>query len=144
MSRNTQFYSQNNHSVVVSAADGSWSRVLKDFMEGDCIEWEPNGDRVTVTEGFDRAAISFSSAKSGQIRAHLKPTSSDVGFLTKVFNLNRTQPQLLNVVITTGVNETHKLFNAGVFKGAGNTGGTIMTERLFTFVGEELNEDESE
>lgn len=145
MSRNTQFYSQVNHSVVVAAADGTWSRVLKDFEGDECIGWEPNSEQVSVTEGFDGSRISFGSTAAGKIIVKLKPTSSDVGFLTKLYNLRKTVPQLVNVTITTGVNEIHKMRNAGVSKsGANNTGGPTMSGREWMFIGEELVEDESE
>jgi hypothetical protein len=145
MARNTQFYSQANHSVVVTAADGSWSRVLKDFDGDEAIGWEPNStDRVSVTEGFDQARISFSSGTAGKMTVKLKPTSSDVGFLTRIYNLRTSVPQLVNVTITSGVNEIHTLINAGVNKEGSNTGGTTMSSRTFTFIGEQLKEDESE
>lgn len=144
MSRNTQFYSQATHSVVVAAADGSWSRVLKDFAPEDCIGWEPNAERVAVAEGFDTSRVSFSSGTAGKITVKLKPTSSDVGFLTRIYNLRKTVPQLVIVTITTGVNEVHRLINAGINKAANTTGAPAMAEREFQFIGEDLTEDESE
>lgn len=145
MSRNTQFYSQANHSVLITAASGfGVNRVLKDFASGNCIGFKPNSDAVAVTEGFDGARISFSTTSAGQIIVKLKPTSSDVGFLTRLYNLRKTNPVLLNVTITTGVNEIHKLINCGINVAGGDTGDNTMSEREFQFTGEELKMDESE
>lgn len=145
MSRNTKFYSQAKCSVIVAAADGSWSRTLKDFAEGDdVIAWKPNGEKVTITDGFDQAGISISSAKSGSITVKLKSTSADVGALTKIYNLHQTAPQLVTVSIVTGVETNEKLIDAAVdIPDGGSTGGTKMTDYTFIFKGKQLSMDES-
>jgi hypothetical protein len=145
MARNTKFYSQAKCSVIVAASDGSWSRTLKDFAEGDdCIAWKPTGEKVTITEGFDQAGISISSGKSGSVTVKLKPTSADVGALTKIYNLHRTAPQLVTVSIVTGVEENVKLIDAAVdMSDGGGTGGTKMADVSIAFKGKELNMDES-
>ena len=140
MARNKRYYNQKTHTVVVG------DRTLQDFAEGDSISWEPlNADKVTVVEGFDGARLSFSSSRAGKITVKLKPTSPDVGWLTAQVRLNSTDnPPVFNVTINTGVKERHSLINAGILKAGGATGGPSMTEREFTFVGEDLMEDESE
>jgi len=143
MPRNTQFYSQRKCSVVING--GSWSRTLKDFMGEEAIGWAPNStERVQVHEGFDKSAISISSGRSGKITVLLKPTSPDVGALNKIYHLHRTNPQLLQVSIVTGVEEIIKLKNAAITVDAGKTGGPAMSGVGFTFIGEEINLDESE
>ena len=143
--RNTTFYSQAKNSVVVSAADGTWSRVIKDYYEGDdAISWEPNAERVAVTEGLDKSALSLSSGRAGKITIKLKPTSPDCGALTRLYNMRLTTPQLVNVSIVTGVDEQHSLGNAFVNVSGGSTGGTTMQARDFVFTGEDLRLDESE
>lgn len=143
MSRNTQFYSQADHSVIIAAADGSFSHRVQDFADGDCIGWEPLAARVGATEGFDATRISFSSATGGRIILRLKPTSPSIGFLTRLFNLNRTQPQLINCTIYSGVKEIHSLSRGGVDKARNDTGAAVMAMREFTVTGENLTEDES-
>jgi len=45
MSRNNLYYSQGEHSVIVSASDGSFRKPITDFNEGDdAISVEPLGD----------------------------------------------------------------------------------------------------
>lgn len=145
MGRNIQYYSQSKNSVVVTPVGGGWSRSLKDFFEGDdAIAWEPNAERITVTEGFDKSAISMSSGSAGKVTVKLKPTSPDVGLLNKLYNLNRTNPQLLNVSIVTGVEEIVKLNNCAVNVTGTSSGGATMVARTFEFIGEEMNLDESE
>ena len=134
--RQRQYYSQTTHSVTVYAADGSYSRILQDFAEGDAIAWEPTlADKVAVQDGFDSSKLSIAASRSGKITIKLKPTSPDVGFLTNLSQLNWTNPQIVNVAITTGVNEVHHLYAAAVNKGGGATGGPTMSEREFHFVG---------
>lgn len=139
--RNTQYYSQKKHSVIVKGPFGS--RVLTDFDGDNAISWEYlNADKVQVTEGFDGSRLSFSSGKAGQIGVVLKPTSIDVGWLNSLINdqLNGLSA-LLEVQITTGVNETHRLVRCGIKKEGNETGGPTMTGRKYIFVGEELLED---
>lgn len=145
MPRNTQYYSQATHSVSIGAVDNSWGPfTLQDFAEGDSIEWTPNvADKVAVMDGFDKSGLSVSSSRSGKITIKLKPTSPWVGFLTSAYQKNKTQPQIMNVAITTGVNEIHTLTNCGVNKEGGKSGAATMSERGFSFVGTELIEDES-
>jgi hypothetical protein len=145
MARNTKFYSQAKCSVLVAASDGSWSRTLKDFAEGDdVIAWKPLTDRVTVTEGLDKSGISISSGRAGTVEIKLRPTSPDVGALNKVYNAHRTSPQLVTVSIVSGVEEQVKLVDAAVDTGGGGTGGANMGSVTFTFKGKELTQDESE
>lgn len=145
MARNTQYYSQVKNSVIIAAADQSWSRNLKDYFEGDdVIAWEPNAERVALTEGLDKSGISISSGSGGKVSVKLKPTSADVGALNKIYNLNRSEPQLLDVSIVTGVEEIVKLNNAAVNAVGSSSGGATMQARTFEFVGGELILDESE
>lgn len=140
--KNTQYYSQKTHSVVIKSSKG-WTRVLKDFDGDNCISWEYlNADKVQVVEGMDGSRLSFACGKAGQISVTLKPTSPDVGFLNAILaNQLDGMPELLDISITTGVNEIHTLIHSGVKKEGGETGGPTMTGRKYTFVGEELKED---
>lgn len=143
MSRNTKFYSQAKCSVIVT--DGVWSRTLKDFAEGDdVIAWKPLAERVNITEGLDKSGISISSGRAGTVEIKLRPTSPDVGALTKVYQLHRTAPQLVTVSIVSGVEEQVKLADAAIDMGGGGTGGPNMGSVTFTFKGKELTQDESE
>lgn len=142
MARNTIYYSQSKNSVVVSGDGGS--RTIKDFAEGDSIEWAPNTGRITLTEGLDKSAISISSAIGGKITVTLKPTSGDAGYLNSLANRNRTQPTLLKVTIISGTEEQVVLTNAAVHCDGGTSGGASMSTRKFEFTGTELIHDESQ
>ena len=145
MGRNTQFYNQANHSVVVAANDGSFSIPLKDFAEGDdVISIEPIGDRVALSQGFDKSVLSFSSTDGGQVMVKLKPTSPDVGFLDQLFNRQRTQPTLLNITIASGVDDVVVLREAGIMKESYQIGGPTAQPRGYIFIGAELDYDESQ
>lgn len=132
--RNVFYYSQANHSVVVG------DRVMTDFAEGDAISWEDlAADKVAATEGLDGARISFSSAKAGKVTIKLKPTSPCIEYLNYLISRQQAGfPQLLTVVIMTGVNEVVTLINCGVNRGSGSTGGPTMVEREYSFVGETI------
>jgi len=143
MGRNTQYYSQGKNSVIIVGSGGS--RVIKDFAEGESITWEPSADRISVTEGLDNAAISIASAKSGKMTINLKATSADCGYLNKIVNKNKTNPQLYKVSIISGTEERITLINAGVHtKSASGSGDVKMSNRSFEFIGTELTFDESE
>lgn len=140
-----QIYNQKNNSVVISAIDGAWSRTIVDYGEGDdVIAWEPQAERVTVMEGLDRAALSVSSGTAGKVTIKLKPTSPDCGFLNKLYNQNRTNPQLVNISIVDGVKENIRLNRAVVNIEGSSSGGTTMQIRSFIFIGEEFLVDEDE
>lgn len=134
MSRNLYYYSQSNHSVVVG------SHIVTDFAEGDAISFEDiTLDKVAVMEGLDGARTSFSASKAGKITVKLKPTSPSIDYLNYLIERQiNGAPRLQEVSITTGVNEVIKLTNAGVQRAAGTTGGPTMTEREFSFVGEQI------
>ena len=145
MARTTTVYSQAIHSVKVAAASGSFSKILRDFAEGDSIAFAPTvTDAVSVTDGFDQSKISVAASRSGKITIKLKPTSPSVGFLTNLALQNRTAPQIVNVTILTGVNETLQLENAGVNMSGGATGADKMSEREFSFIGTVFTPDISE
>ena len=142
MSRNTQYYSQKNHSVILTPANGG-SIVLSDFSADAPIAWGyVSNEKITVTEGFDAARISVASTKAGKITIKLKPTSPQVGYLIRKCNeYKRGILTLFDVSIRTGVNEEHRLHNAAVQHEDSDTGGTTMSDRTFVFIGEELIED---
>lgn len=143
--KNTQFYNQAEHSVVVSASDGSFSRPLRDFAEGDdAIGIEAIGDRVALSQGLDKSIISFSSTDGGQSTIKLKPTSPDIGFLNKLFNSQLKFPQLLDITISTGVRDVVVLKECGINKEAWNSGGPTAQARGFVFIGAKLKYDENE
>lgn len=145
MGRNTQYYSQAKNSVVLYSETGGWNRTLSDYFEGDdAIAWEPNAERVAVTEGLDGAALSISSGKAGKVTVKLKPTSPCCGLLNKLANLNRTAPELVDVSIVTGVEEIVKLSNCVVHAQGASSGGATMQARSYTFTGTELELDEDE
>lgn len=139
MPRNKLYYSQSKHGVAVNGVS------LIDFAGDECIAWEyVNPDKVTVTEGFDASRISVGAGSAGKITVKLKPTSPSVGYLNALAKAARTgYPTLVNVAITTGVNEMHALKNAVVASQGGGSGAPQMSERTFVFTGEELSEDES-
>lgn len=139
MPRNRLYYSQANHSVTVNG------KALQDFAGDECITWEfVNGDKVSVTEGFDGTKLSIGAGSAGRITVKLKPTSPSIGYLTNLAAMARMgNPTLVTVAITTGVNETHHLDNAIVQSQGGGTGGPTMSERTFIFTGETLSEDMS-
>lgn len=136
MPRNTQYYSQAKHSVVVNG------RALTDFDGDECITWEyVNADKVSVTEGFDGSKLSIGAGSAGRITVKLKPTSASIDYLNSLAKAARAgNPTLLNVAITTGVNENHSLVNAIVMAQGGGSGGAQMSARTFVFVGETLQE----
>lgn len=143
--KNTQFYSQAEHSVVIAASDGSFTRSLRDFAEGDdVIGIEPTGDRVALSQGLDKSIVSFSSTDGGQVSIKLKPTSPDIGFLNKLFNNQRRSPILLDITISTGVRDVVTLKECGIMKDAFTTGGPTAQPRGFTFIGAKLDYDEDE
>ena len=145
MARNTQLYSQSKNSVVVYSEAGGWNRTMKDFFEGDdVIAWEPNAERVAVTEGLDGAALSVSSGRAGKITIKLKPTSPCAGLLNKLANLNSSDPQLVDVSIVTGVEEVVKLVNCLVHAEGSSSGGATMQASTFVFTGTKLTLDEDE
>lgn len=134
MARNKYYYSQSNHSVVVG------SHIVTDFAEGDAISFEDvTPDKVAVMEGLDGARTSFSASRAGKITIKLKPTSPSIDHLNYLIERQiNGAPQLQEVSITTGVNEVIKLTNAGIQRGSGSTGGPTMTEREFSFIGEQI------
>lgn len=143
--KNTLFYSQAEHSVVVSASDGSFTRALRDFAEGDdVISVEPIGDRVALSQGLDKSIVSFSSTDGGQAGIKLKPTSPDIGFLNKLFNSQKSAPILLDITISTGVRDVVTLKECGIMKEAFTTGGPTAQPRGFMFLGAKLDYDENE
>ncbi len=145
MPRNINFYGQAKHSVVVQAVDASFSRNVKDFMDGDdSITIEPFGDRVAITQGFDKATMSVASIDGGTISINLKPTSPEVGFFNALFNRQRTTPILVNVTVYDGVEAITSLLNAAISKDARNTGGPTLQGVRFSFMGSSMAFDESE
>ncbi len=145
MPRNSNYYSQAEHSVVISALDGSFRRVITDFAEGDdAIAAEPLGDRVALTEGFDKTALSFSAFRGGQVTLKLKPTSPEVGFINNLFNTQSSSPTPVNITISTGVRDVVTLQNAGVSPESFSTGGPTMQPRGYKFLGAEMKLDENE
>ena len=145
MSRNIQYYSQSKNSVVVYSEAGGWNRTMKDFFEGDdAIAWEPNAERVSVTEGLDGAALSVASGRAGKITIKLKPTSPCCGLLNKLANLNSSDPQLVDVSIVTGVEGIIKLTTCLVHAQGSSSGGTTMQASVFVFTGTKLVLDEDE
>jgi len=143
--KNTEFYSQAEHSVVVSAADGSFTRALRDFAEGDdAIAVEAIGDRVALSQGLDKSVVSFSSTDGGQITIKLKPTSPDIGFLNKLFNAQKSTPVLLDITVSTGVRDVVTLKGAGIQKDGWSSGGPTAQPRGFVFIGGRIDFDENE
>lgn len=132
--RNTFYYSQANHAVTVG------NRVIEDFAEGDAISWEDNTpEAVAVTEGLDGARISFGAGRAGKVTIKLKPTSPTINYLNYLISMQKAGiAAMLPVAITSGVNEVVKLINCGVQRGGAATGGTAMSEREFSFIGETL------
>lgn len=143
MARETRFYNQAAHAVVIAGPD--FRRNLTDFAEGDdAIAAEPTGDRVALTQGFDKSILSFSSVDGGKVTVKLKPTSPEIGLLNKLFNRQRTTPILFDVYITTGVEDQVVLRNCGVMKQAIQSGGPTAQDRTFDFIGTEMDWPEDE
>ena len=142
MSRNTQFYSQKNHSVVITPVSGNGGSVtLQDFAPDAPITWGYiSNDKISVTEGLDASKISVASTKAGKITVKLKPTSPSIAWLTARCNeYKKGDCPLFNIAILTGVNEHVTLKNAAIQRdGDSDTGGATMTDRSFVFIGEEL------
>lgn len=134
MARNVFYYSQSNHTVTVG------NHVVRDFAEGDAISWEDmQPDKVAVTEGLDGARTSFSASRAGKITIKLKPTSPSIDHLNYLIERQiNGSPSLQTVTISTGVNEVITLANCGIQRGTANTGGPTMSEREFSFVGENI------
>ena len=94
---------------------------------------------MTVTEGLDGARISYSASLAGKITIKLKPTSASIDYLNRLIERQTGgSPQMVNVTISTGVQEVVTLINAGVLRGSANTGGPQMAEREYSFVGETI------
>lgn len=148
MSRNTEFYSQVDHQVSISPrSGGGTAHVIKDFFQDDCITWEYiNSDKVQATEGLDGVGLSVAAGRAAKVTVMLKPTSPSVGYITRLFNtLNSAKPIAVDVTISTGVKEVHRLSYAfATPSGGANTGGPTMSARTFVFTGKELTEDESQ
>ena len=134
MARNLLYYSQSKHSVVVG------NHTVHDYAEGDAISWEDmTPDKVAVTEGLDGARTSFSASKAGKITVKLKPTSPSIDYLNYLIERQVSgTPTLVTVTITTGVNEVVTLINCGVQRGSSASGGPTMSEREYSFIGEEI------
>lgn len=134
MARNLLYYSQANHSVTVG------NHVIHDYAEGDAISWEDvTPDKVAVMEGLDGARTSFSASKAGKITVKLKPTSPSIDYLNYLIKQQVSgKPSLVSVSITTGVNEVVSLINCGVQRGSSASGGPAMSEREYSFIGEEI------
>ena len=149
MSRNTRFYSQRDHSVIIRevigiGAGNGFIHTVTDFYEGDdAIGSERIGERVALTQGFDRSVVSFASTDGGQITLKLKPTSASAGFLNGLFNRQKTTPTLLEITETNGVKEVTVLREAGIDKGSEASGGPTMQPLEFTFIGASIEYDEA-
>jgi len=132
--RNVFYYSQANHAVTIG------NRVVEDFAEGDSIGWEDiTPEAVSVTEGLDGARISFGAGRAGKVTIKLKPTSPTINYLNYLIDAQKSGIAfMLPVAVTSGVNEVVKLINCGVQRGSVATGGTTMSEREFSFIGEAL------
>lgn len=132
MARNTDYYNQADHSIVV---DGE---VLEDVAEGDSIGVEFEGDRVATTHGYDGASTSYSSDRRGAFTVMLKPTSPSNDYLEGLFQRQASNPRKFDVVVMTGVREIWRGSGCSITRENFATGGPAMSGRGFRFPAEQM------
>lgn len=134
----TEYYSQNNHSLVI---DGI---AIEDFDEGDdVIAFEPIGDGSSVTRGLDKNKTSFASPRPGQLTIRLKPTSPSLARLNELVRSGESgNPRLFDVQVTTGVRDVLTLTGCSINENGWTTGGPTMQGRPYVIVAENYTLDE--
>jgi hypothetical protein len=132
MARNIEYYNQADHSVIVDGIP------MVDIAEGESIGVEFEGDRVTVTHGFDGASTSYSSDRRGAVTVVLKPTSISNDFLEGLFQRQSSTPRKFDVVVLTGVRELWRATGCSITRENFLTGGAAMSGRTFRFPAESI------
>ena len=134
-------YSQAGHTLVVDGIS------ITDFMEGDCITIDDEGNAAQRTLGASGPSMSISAYAGGKCSVILKATGAANG---KLYALREDQQRsttrrLFSMSLFTGVNETIRITGAAFAKlPAFSTGGEKEGPRQFDFEYLRLELDKSD
>jgi hypothetical protein len=134
-------YSQSGHTLVVDGIS------ITDFMEGDCITIDDEGNAAQRTLGASGPSMSISAYAGGKCSVILKATGAANG---KLYALREDQQRssarrMFSMSLFTGVNETIRITGAAFAKlPAFSTGGEKEGPRQFDFEYLRLELDKSD
>ena len=134
-------YLQANNTLVIDGVS------ITDFMEGDCITIDDEGNAAQRTLGASGPSMSISAYAGGKFSVILKATGAANG---KLYAIREDQQRasnrrLLSISLFTGVDETIKITGAAFAKlPAFSTGGEKEGPRQFDFEYLKLELDKSD